>query len=119
MAHQGPIIPYQFEYLTWFESGGDSLIPSWDMALARAASLTDPLSVGGGSFPWNLSNALFTRLTAVASIAASPACGSPSGMRMERNRLKVFSPTQPVSSMSPWRCTPAIPDSPTFPPDFP
>jgi hypothetical protein len=36
---------------------------------------------------------------------------------MERSVLKVGLPSQPVSSMCCWRCTPAMPVSITFGPD--
>jgi hypothetical protein len=58
-------------------------------------------------------------MIAVSSIACSPACGNPPGMTIERNVLKVVLPSQPVSSMCCWRCTPATPLSPTAPPAFP
>jgi hypothetical protein len=112
-------MPYQSVYLHWFDPGGDSVMPMSRVIRTRAAPRTVPRSGGSGSWPPYSSHASLIRMIAVSSIACSPACGSPPGITIERNVLKVVLPSQPVSSMCCCRCTPATPLSPTAPPGLP
>src|SRR5215831_1319574 len=97
MAHHGcPSMPYHEPYFVLLLFAGDSLTPTSGFALLRRACADELPPLLDGSSPPKRSNAALISSTARASIAISPACGLPAGTRIERSRLNVSRPIQPL-----------------------